>query len=69
MSVLFSVRDNQCQFVFHRTMNCSENPARNWPGGAIKSPDPHEAPGEHCLRGSVLPWCRTRDDGTDRGTP
>ena len=31
--------------------------------------DPHEAPGVHCLRGGVLPWCRTRDDGTDRGAP
>ena len=34
-----------------------------------KTPRPHEAPGVHCLRGGVLPWYRTRDDGTDRGTP
>ena len=34
---------------------CSENPARNWPGGATTPPDPHEAPGVHCLRGGVLP--------------
>ncbi len=43
-----------------RMMNCSENPARNWPDSAIIPPDPHEAPGVHCLRGGVLPWCRTR---------
>src|SRR5271166_1053699 len=43
--------------------NCSENPARNWPGGAIIPPDPHEAPGVHCLRGGVLPWCRTQFQG------
>ena len=40
--------------------DCSENPARNWPDGAIIPPNPHEAPGVHCLRGGVLPWCRTR---------
>src|SRR5208337_2938353 len=42
------------------SLNCSENPARNWPGGTTSPPDPHEAPGVHCLRGGVLPWCRTR---------
>ena len=32
-------------------------------------PGPHEAPGVHCLRGGVLPWCRTRFHGTDIGAP
>jgi len=46
---------------------CSENPARNWPGGAITPPDSHEAPGVHCLRGGrasvvpdPVPWHRHR---------
>ena len=57
-----SSRGNRCQFVLPsgNCMNCSENPARNWPGGATIPPGPHEAPGVHCLRGGVLPWCRTR---------
>ena len=40
-----------------RMMNCSENPARNWPGGATTPPDPHErrgytACGGACFRGA-----------------
>ena len=30
---------------------------------------PHEVPGVHCLRGGVLPWCRTQFHGTDIGAP
>ena len=61
-TLLVKPRGNRCQFVLPsgNCMNCSENPARNWPGGATIPPDPHEAPGVHCLRGGVLPWCRTR---------
>ena len=33
------------------------------------SPYPHEVRGVHCFRGGVLPWCRTRFDGTDIGAP
>src|SRR5271157_2478289 len=44
-------KDYWCQFFFRRKKNCSENPASNWPGGAISAPDPHEVPGVHCFRG------------------
>jgi len=38
-------------------------------GWRDKPPGPHEAPGVHCFRGGVLPWCRTRFEGTDIGAP
>src|SRR5208283_2134407 len=46
---------------------CSENPPRDSPRGATKSPSPFLTGGT--ARGGVLPWCRTRYDGTDLGAP
>ena len=38
-------------------------------GGSQKAQLQNEVRGVHCFRGGVLPWCRTRFDGTDIGAP
>ena len=72
----------QCRFFFsQRVIRCrcffsGKNDElllrKSGPGLAAwrdNPPDPHEAPGVHCLRGGVLPWCRIRFHGTDIGAP